>query len=206
MNWLPVLLKSATSRGSGIHPATWAVVEGRSELPVPADVRALYEQTDGARFSGEVTLWTWKEVEERTAKGLGSLKSADVWLLGTKRETGIFFAAKPRALLRALPAAARTNWLRSVDANTCVYGVWRAADDVFVVRSLQELLQMSIAKPGEDFGEVTYVRAMHAVKHALAELEPSKTHPPRPSRPSAPRPAKPAAKAAKAAKAVKRKR
>src|SRR5688500_1310920 len=130
MNWLTPLLKTATSRGSGIHPQTWSVVEDRASLPVPDEVRALYEQTDGARFSGEVTLWSWKEVEERTQKGLGSLKSSDVWLLGTKRETGIFFAARPRPLMRALPAAARTNWLRSVDAAAFVYGVWRAADDV----------------------------------------------------------------------------
>ena len=201
MNWLTVLLKSATSRGSGIHPNTWKVVAARSALPVPADVRALYEQTDGARFSGEVTLWSWKEVEERTAKGLGTLKPADVWLLGTKRETGIFFAARSRPLLRALPAAARTNWLRSVEPDGFVYGLWRAVDDVFVVRSLQELLSMSVARPGEDFGEVTYVSAMHAVQNALAELEPSKTNPPRPSRPTrapAPRPsAKPAPKPAR---------
>ncbi len=195
MKWLPVLLKSATSRGAGVHPKTWPAVAQRSPLPVPDDVRALYEQTDGARFSGEVVLWTWKEVEERTAKGLGGLKSSDVWLLGTKRETGIFFAARSRPLLRALPAAARTNWLRSVDADSFVYGLWRAVDDVFVVRSLQELLSMSVARPGEDFGEVTYVRAMHAVKNALAELEPSKTKPPRPSRPTGSHPApKPPAK------------
>jgi hypothetical protein len=193
MNWLTVLLKSATSRGAGVHPDTWRAVATRSELPVPPDVRKLYELTDGARFSGEVTLWTWKEVEEHTSRGLGTLKPNEVWLLGTKRETGIFFAARSRPLLRALPAAARTNWLRSVEADGMVYGLWRAADDVLVVRSLQELLQMSVARPGEDFGEVTYVRAMHAVKNALAELEPSKTKPPKPSRPSAP----PARKAAK---------
>lgn len=193
--WIASLLKSATSRGSGVHPDTWKAVAKRSPLPVPDDVKALFEQTDGARFSGEVVLWTFKEVEERTAKGLGTLKPADVWLLGTKRETGVFFAARPRPLLRALPAAARTNWLRSVGADEFVYGVWRAADDVFVVRSLQELMQMNVARPGEDFGEVTYVRAMHAVKNALAELEPSKANPPRPSRPSSPRPPpKPAAK------------
>ncbi len=184
MNWLTVLLKSATSRGSGIHPDTWPAVAARSALPVPDEVRALYDQTDGARFSGEVILWTWKEVEEHSARGLGGLKASDVWLLGTKRETGIFFASRSRPLLRALPAAARTNWLRSVDAESFVFGLWRAADDVHVVRSLQELLQMSVARPGEDFGEVTYVRAMHAVKNALAELEPSKSKPPRPSRPS----------------------
>lgn len=190
MNWIALLLKSATSRGSGIHPETWRAVAQRAALPVPEDVRALFEHTDGARFSGEVTLWTWKEVEERTARGLGALKSSDVWLLGTKRETGTFFAARPRPLLRALPAASRTNWLRSVDADAFVYGVWRAADDVFVVRSLQELMQMNVARPGEDFGEVTYVRAMHAVKNALADLEPSKTNPPKPSRPSATPPKK----------------
>ena len=184
MNWLPVLLKSATSRGSGIHPDTWRVVAGRSPLPVAAEVRALYELTDGARFSGEVTLWTWKEVEERTSKGLGTLKSSDVWLLGTKRETGIFFVSRSRPLLRALPAAARTNWLRSVDADSFVYGLWRAVDDVFVVRSLQELLSMSIARPGEDFGEVTYVRAMHAVKSALADLAPNKAKSSRPTKPA----------------------
>lgn len=184
MNWLTVLLKAATSRGSGIHPDTWRVVATRSKLPVPADVRALYESTDGARFSGEVTIWTWKEVEEHTSRGLGGMKADEVWLLGTKRETGIFFCARSRPLLRAVPAAARTNWLRSVDADGFVYGLWRAADDVIVVRSLQELLSMSVARPGEDFGEVTYVRAMHAVKNALAELEPSKTRPAKPSRPS----------------------
>lgn len=194
MNWLSVLLKSATSRGSGIHPQTWSLVEARAPLPVPPEVRALYEQTDGARFSGEVVLWSWKDVEENTRRGLGSLEPADVWLLGTKRETGVFFAARPRPLLRALPAAARTRWLRSIAADSFVFGVWRAADDVFLVRSLQELLSMSVARPGEDFGEVTYVRAMHAVKSALTELEPSKDPPPLPSRPSAPRPAKAARK------------
>ncbi len=174
MKWLCVLLKSATSRGSGIHPDIWRSVSDRSALPVPSDVRALYEQTDGARFSGEVRLSTWKEVEENSARGLGTLKADEVWLLGTKRETGVFFAALPRPLLRALPAAARTNWLRSVPPDSFVFGLWRAVDDVFVVRSLQELLSMSVARPGEDFGEVTYIRAMHAVKNALAELEPSK--------------------------------
>lgn len=206
MNWLTVLLKSATSRGSGIHPDTWRVVSTRCPLPVPADIRALYEQTDGARFSGEVTLWTWKEVEERTSKGLGTLGANDVWLLGTKRETGIFFAARSRPLLRALPPAARTNWLRSVEADGFVYGLWRAVDDVHVVRSLQELLSMSVARPGEDFGEVTYVRAMHAVQNALAELEPSKTHPPKPSRPVAPRPSRPPAPRASAKKPSRKKR
>lgn len=202
-NWISTLLKSATSRGSGVFPETWKAVAKYSPLPVPDEVKQLFEQTDGARFSGEVVLWTWKEVEEHTAKGLGTLKPTDVWLLGTKRETGIFFAARPRPLLRALPAAARTNWLRSVDADDFVYGVWRAPDDVFVVRSLQELMQMNVARPGEDFGEVTYVRAMHAVKNALKELEPSKSNPPRPSRPSAPRPA---ARAKPAAKPVKKKK
>ncbi len=204
-NWISILLKSATSRGSGVFPETWKAVAKHSAMPVPDEVKQLFEQTDGARFSGEVVLWTWKEVEERTAKGLGALKPADVWLLGTKRETGTFFCARPRPLLRALPAAARTNWLRSVDAADFVYGVWRAADDVFVVRSLQELMQMNVARPGEDFGEVTYVRAMHAVKNALAELEPSKANPPRPSRPSAPGPA-PRAKPAPPAKSVKKKK
>jgi len=193
VNWLSVLLKSATSRGSGIHPDTWRAVGTRSALPVPAEVRALFEQTDGARFSGEVILWCWKEVEEHTSRGLGALKASEVWLLGTKRETGVFFVARSRPLLRALPAAARTNWLRSVGPDGFVYGLWRAVDDVFVVRSLQELLSMSVARPGEDFGEVTYVRAMHAVKNALAELEPPKGRPAKPARPSAPR-SKPARK------------
>ncbi len=205
MNWLTPLLKSATSRGSGVHPDTWRAVATRSVLPVPDEVRALFEQTDGARFSGEVTLWTWKEVEEHTSRGLGTLKPADIWLLGTKRETGIFFASRSRPLLRALPAAARTNWLRSVDAESFVYGLWRAVDDVFVVNTLKELLSMSIARPGEDFGEVTYVRAMHAVKSALAELEPSKSKPPRPSRPSGSHPApRPPARPGKAAAKKKR--
>ena len=77
MNWIPTLLKAATSRGSGVHPDTWKAVAKRSPLPVPDDVKALFEQTDGARFSGEVVLWTFKEVEERTAKGLGTLKPSD---------------------------------------------------------------------------------------------------------------------------------
>lgn len=171
MNWLATLLRSATSRGPGLHPQTWAAVEGRSPLEVPAEVRELYEFTDGARFSGEVRLWTWKEVEEHTARGLGSLKSSEVWLLGTKRETGVFFTAHSRPLLRALPAAARTNWLRSVPAAEFVYGLWRAPEDVTVVRSLRELLSLSVPRPGDDFGEVTYVRAMSAVKNALAALE-----------------------------------
>jgi hypothetical protein len=180
MNWLATLLKSATSRGPGLHPETWAAVEARSSLEVPEDVRELYQFSDGARFSGEVRLWSWKEVEEHTAKGLGSLQASEVWLLGTKRETGFFFTGHPRPVLRALPASARTNWLRSIPPQEFVYGLWRAADDVFVVRSLQELLQMSIPRPGDDFGEVTYVRAMAAVKNVLDALEPP---PPRPSGP-----------------------
>lgn len=173
MNWLSTLLKAATSRGAGLHPRTWEAVEGRSSLEVPAEVRALYELTDGARFPGEVRLWSWKEVDEHSSRGLGSLKPTDVWLLGTKRETGTFFAAHAPALLRALPASARMLWLRTVPAGEFVYGLWRAADDVFVVRSLRELLSMSVPRPGEDFGEVTYVRAMAAVKTALDGLEPS---------------------------------
>ena len=198
MNWLVTLLKSATSRGPGLHPQTWAAVEGRSPLEVPTEVRELYQFTDGARFSGEVRLWSWKEVEEHTSRGLGSLKSSEVWLLGTKRETGIFFTAHSRPLLRALPSSARTNWLRSVPPGEFVYGLWRAADDVFVVRSLQELLAMSVPRPGDDFGEVTYVRAMAAVKSALDALEPPRASAPRPSAstrselPTAP--SKPAAK------------
>ncbi len=182
MNWLPILLKSATSRGPGLFPQTWATLEAEQPLPVPAEVRELYQATDGARFSGEVRLWSWKEVEEHSARGLGALGPADAWLLGTKRETGVFFAALPRPLLRALPASARTNWLRSVPASEFVYGLWRAADDVFVVRSLRELLSLSIPRPGDDFGEVTYVRAMQAVKTALDALE---APPPRPSGPKA---------------------
>ena len=182
MNWLPILLKSATSRGPGVFPQTWPAVEGRQPLPVPEEVRQLYQAADGARFSGEVRLWSWKEVEEHSAHGLGALAPSDAWLLGTKRETGIFFAALPRPLLRALPASARTNWLRSVPATEFVYGLWRAADDVFLVPSLKELLSLSIPRPGDDFGEVTYVRAMQAVKTALDALEPPA---PRPSGPEA---------------------
>jgi hypothetical protein len=171
MNWLPVLLKSATSRGPGVDPSAWAAVEAEKSLEVPAEVRELYELSDGAHFSGEVRLWSWKEVEQKTSDGLGSLKSSDVWLLGTKRETGIFFAARPKPLLRALPPAARILWLRAVPAGEFVYGLWRAVDDVFVVRTLRELLSLNVPRPGEDFGEVTYVRAMAAVKGALDSLE-----------------------------------
>src|SRR4051812_7725442 len=102
MTPLPTLLKSATSRGPGLYPQTWDAVATRSSLPVPRELRELYELSDGARFSGEVRLWSWKEVEEHTQRGLGSLKSSEVWLLGTKRETGVFFAAAPKPLLRAV--------------------------------------------------------------------------------------------------------
>lgn len=168
------LLKSATSRAPGFDPARWATLERPGRLEVPAEVRGLYELSDGALFTGAVRLWAWADVEEKSAAGLGALRGAAVWLLGTKRETGFFFAAQAGPLLKALPANPRTQWLRTVDKATFVYGLWRAEDDVFVVRSLNELLSLSVPRAGEDFGEVTYVRAMSAVKEALSALEPAK--------------------------------
>ena len=184
LNSLATLLQAATSKGTGVFPQTWSAVESRSSLRVPSDVREFYELSDGASFAGAVRLWSWKEVEEHSQRGLGGLNSSEVWLLGTKRETAIFFVAHSRPLLRALPASARTNWLRAVKPEEFVYGLWRAADDVSVVRSFQELLTLSIPRPGDDFGEVTYVRAITAVKDALAQLDPSnQKKPPKAAKP-----------------------
>src|SRR4051812_28561221 len=105
MGTLAELLQKATKKNPGRAPA---------DAAVPDDVRQLYTLADGASFSGEVELWPWSEVEAQTTRGLGTLKPGEVWLLGSKRGKSVFFAARSKPLLRALPSAARANWLRAV--------------------------------------------------------------------------------------------
>jgi hypothetical protein len=178
-DWIIGLQKSASQRNDGVNPHEWLAIETEAGLPVPAELRELYEAMDGARLAPDVRLITFRGGDEgpgvidQSRAHVAGLPQRGVWLFGVKGQGQQLFAARRRELANS--PEPKPDWLPSVGDDEFVYGIRKTTDDIKHYRSLEQLLTRLVPPAQtEDFGDITYARALTAVQGALDQLEDAK--------------------------------
>lgn len=174
-DWIVGLMKAASSSGPGAGAADVEAVAKSLGTPVPAEVRALYAQLNGATFRSGVMLFPLSginSIETRSAEHLPGFADAGVWRLGQRGEKRQLFAAQksaiPPSALQELPS----YWDRLEDA-AFVFGIKNdETGEVRIYRTLEQMLSVMVPPvETEEFGERTYARAMSLVQGALDTLK-----------------------------------
>jgi hypothetical protein len=179
-DWIIGLQKAATQRNAGVNPNEWLSIESDAGLPVPGELRELYEAMDGARLNPDVRLLTFRSSSEgpgaleQSRSHIAGLPARGVWLFGVKGTGQQLFAARRREL-SSMPTP-QPEWLTSVGDDGFVFGVRKTSEDVKFYRTLEQLLTRLVPPAQtEEFGDITYARALSAVQGALDLLEDAKT-------------------------------
>lgn len=174
-DWIVGLQKAATERGQGFAASEWEAVESTVGQPVPTELRDLYEAMDGAVLQPDVRLihfhgtYDYPGVLEWSRQPPEGLPSAGVWLFGTKGEDQPLFAVRKRELMQLDGGA--PEWLSSVGDEEWIFGFRNAAGDLRLYRTLEGLLARLVPPAQtEEFGDITYARALVAVQGALGQL------------------------------------
>jgi hypothetical protein len=178
-DWIVGLRKAAVESRPGARPDELANVEQQVGLPLPPELRSLYEQMNGGSFEPDVALYGLLRtadsagVLEETQAGLSGLPSSGVWRFGLRGGGDHLFAAKRSAWGAAAPEGpGLPAWFPELQPEEWVFGRKNTdTGEMELHRSLQALLWNLIPPvESEDFGENTYVKAMTAVQKALEAL------------------------------------
>lgn len=177
-DWIVGLKKGASQRNEGMDPAAWNAIEEDAGLPVPEELRDLYEAMNGAFLRPDVRLVHFSAdtgpgpgvLEQSRSQGISELPQTGVWVFGVKGDGQLLFAVRKGELAQGeLPAP---EWVASLSDDEWVFGVRRGPSDFRFYRSLEVLLSRLVPPAEtEDFGDVTFARALNAVQGALDFLE-----------------------------------
>ncbi len=173
-DWIVGMQKAASESGPGIAPGEWASIEGAMGLVPPAELKDLYEAMDGARLPPDVRLFPWRGdggesvIEQGRGNG-GRVSGPGVIRFGVKGEGQPLFAARKSALASVGGLA---DWVAHVGDDEWLFGIDRNDAEVRVYRTLEELLSRLVPPvQTEEFGEVTYGRALNLVQGTLQKIE-----------------------------------
>jgi hypothetical protein len=212
-DWILGLEKAAVSRKPGVGDFDWGEVGAELERAVPDELRDLYKVINGATFNNGVRLHPLRGMGVSPTVLDESRIHPGYWAFGEAAEFPLF-AVQREVVQDVHPDADLPEWVSALPSDQWLYGTHRSGQLKFY-RSLEQLLGVLVPPAQtEEFGDITYARAMSAVQGALSELGTQangvpekaarpKTARPKPSNPvrkpvQAKRPAKKAAPAKKA--------
>ncbi|MBI3182756.1 MAG: SMI1/KNR4 family protein [Myxococcales bacterium] len=184
--WIVGLQKGAQQAGPGIRPEEWAGIEAASGVPVPLELRELYQAFDGAFLAPDVRLFRFRaEGKEAGVLERSRAPGKRGWSFGLKGESEPLFAARKMDLLAQ--GMKVPEWLQPLPDNEWCYGFVRADGEVRQYRTLEQLLARLVPPfQTEEFGDITYTAALSAVAgtvEAIAETPRRKRTPkPKPKR------------------------
>jgi hypothetical protein len=167
-DWILGLEKAATDHRPGVSPAAWSELETQGRV-APEELQDLYGQMSGATFSSGVTLFP---LQGNGASVVGQSGDPDRWIFGEKQPDQKLFAAKKRWLTEQAGGVFLPDWVDTLESEDWVFGLTHQdTQETKVYRTLERLLSTLIPPvQTEEFGDITYARAMTAVQGALDSI------------------------------------
>lgn len=163
--WIVGLQKAAKTKLKGIDPMRWFRLDGGVNA-VPDELRDVYEVMDGARLPPNVTLLPFfseegvRGVVERSVEAPG-------WTFGEKGPDETLITARKKDI----PAELLPEWAHFLRDDEWLYAVRAANGTLRCFRSMEHMMR-TLVPPAEteEFGEVTYAKALSAIQSQLGNL------------------------------------
>jgi len=169
-DWIVGLEKAATTRKPGVGDFDWGEVSTELDRDVPEELRDLYKSMNGATFNNGVKLHPLRGMGVSPSVVEQSRDSQGYWRFGEKPDGTPLFAVQKSVLGQAVPDARPADWVSGLSEAAWVFGAQKEGAYKWY-RSLEQLLGALVPPVQmEEFGDVTYARAMSAVNSALSEL------------------------------------
>ncbi|HZH02655.1 MAG TPA: hypothetical protein VEY30_02655 [Myxococcaceae bacterium] len=170
-DWIMGLEKAAAERKPGVGDFEWSGLEAELRRPVPDELRDLYSQMDGAGFPSGVKLYPLQPNGGAKSVVAESRASDETWAFGERGDGAVLFAIRRGPLVMEMENQAVPEWVQGLDEGQWVYGLRREEGEVKFYRSLEHLLGVLVPPvQTEEFGDITYARAINALEGALQGL------------------------------------
>ncbi len=168
-DWIIGLEKAAEDRRSGVADTDWHDAETELQRPAPDELRDLYRSMNGAAFPSGVRLYPLDRRGGGKSILVESRSLDDSWAFGERGDGATLFAIQRGSLSASNPSV--PDWVQRLDERQWIYGLRKDEAEVRFYRSLEQLLGVLVPPAQtEEFGDITYARAINALEGALQGL------------------------------------
>ncbi len=166
-DWIVGYRKAAKNAGPGVGESDLLRYEEQAGTGMPEELRDLYTEMNGGELLEGVVLFSFGSGGD--GGRVAELRPSGAWSFGAKGDSLELFAAHRPALALEANGAPIPEWVESVEDDVWLYGAKDPEkQQLRVYRTLEQMLATMIPPPQvEEFGDITYARALTAVRGAI---------------------------------------
>ncbi len=170
-DWIVGYRKAARNAGPGVGEGELQRQEEQAGIGMPEELRDLYREMNGGELLEGVVLFPLRAQAGDDGR-FADARSSGAWSFGAKGDSQELIAVPRGALAVEAGGATVPEWVQNVEEAAWLY-VARdpQKQQLRVYRTLEQMLATMIPPPQvEEFGDVTYARALTAVRGAIETM------------------------------------